>query len=219
VYAEIGRSEGQGARGQKQNAMPRLEFVNFDPCPGLLLLQQSVYFCSHEPARPRHALYNPKPHDMSRLIQNLHIQNFKSVRDLSIGAVKNALSKNFKSNKAVGIIDNDKKKPADFAEFILAEEKEGLQRRLRTNALHTLLVINPAFEYWVFENARLVNVNPEQYGFHSPKYFRTMCKKENAGQHQPLKNFLNTLKQKNAPSFVQLTAWICEGADIDLDDL
>jgi len=30
-----------------------------------------------------------------------------------------------------------------------------------------------------------------------------------------LKQFLNTLKQKNAPGFAQLKTWICEGAGIE----
>jgi len=30
-----------------------------------------------------------------------------------------------------------------------------------------------------------------------------------------LKQFLNTLKQKNAPGFAQLKTWVCEGAGIE----
>jgi len=39
-----------------------------------------------------------------------------------------------------------------------------------------------------------------------------------AGKNSSIKNFLNTLKQKQAPGFVQLTEWICEAARISPDD-
>ena len=138
---------------------------------------------------------------------------------LGIGQVKNALDKSFRNSIAVGIIDNDKKKPTDFAQFELAEENEGIQRRQKADTRHTLLVISPAFEHWVFENANSVGIDPATYGFRTPKYFREVCKRENASENLDLKQFLNTLKQKNAPGFAQLQTWICEGAGIDPDDL
>ena len=136
-----------------------------------------------------------------------------------IGQVMNTLVKNFKNRPAVGIIDNDKKKPTAFGEFELNDEKANIQRRYKPDSKHALLVINPAFEDWVFENANAVGIDPINYGFNTPKYFRQMCKKENAAKNPQLKQFLNTLKQKQAPGFVQLKTWICEGAGIDEEDL
>jgi len=137
---------------------------------------------------------------------------------LGIGAVKNALITKFKNTVAVGIIDNDKKKPTDFVEFAIAEENKGIQRRLKDDAKHTLLVISPAFEDWVFANADAIDVDPAKYGFHTRKYFRETCKRENASENLQLKQFLNTLKQKKAPGFVQLKTWVCEGAGMDEDE-
>lgn len=143
----------------------------------------------------------------------------KPNHQLGIGQVKNALDKSFKNSKAVGIIDNDKKKPTDFAEFIMDVETAGIQRRFKENTRHTLLVINPAFENWIFENAEAVKVDPSKYGFRTQKYFRDICKNENASENQQLKQFLNTLKQKKAPGFIQLKTWICEGAGIEDADI
>ena len=112
---------------------------------------------------------------------------------------------------AVGIIDNDKKKPTDFTEFALDVEIFGIQRRLKADTRHTLLVINPAFEDWIFENAGAVNVDPSKYGFRTRKQFRDNCKSANASENKQLKQFLNTLKQKKAPGFVQLEDWIFKG--------
>lgn len=138
---------------------------------------------------------------------------------LGIGEVKNTLTVKFKNSPAVGIIDNDKKKPSDFKEFELVEECEGLQRRLKANTKHTIIVITPAFENWVFQNAEKVEVDPQKYGFKSAKYFRSVCKRQDANQNQSLKQFINTLKQKNAPGLQQLRIWIADGAGITEEEL
>ncbi len=137
---------------------------------------------------------------------------------LGIGQVKNALAEKFRNTIAVGIIDNDKKKPTDFQEFELDREEISIQRRLKSNTRHTLLIICPAFEDWIFENAAAVKVNPAHYGFRNRKYFKDICKQQDASENDQLKQFLNTLKQKNAPGFIQLKTWICEGAGINEDD-
>ena len=80
-------------------------------------------------------------------------------------------------------------------------------------------MISPAFEDWVFQNAEAVDVDPARYGFQNLKQFRDACKEQNAGKNTRLKSFINTLIQKNAPGFIKLTDWICEGAGIDPDDL
>jgi hypothetical protein len=129
------------------------------------------------------------------------------------------LSDNFKNRAAVGIIDNDKRKPNDFANFTLDKEETGIQRRRKAKTKHTLLIISPAFEDWVFENANAVGVDPAKYGFPNRKSFRNACKTENASANPKLKQFLNTLKQKKSPGFQQLKKWICEGAGIDEKDL
>lgn len=140
----------------------------------------------------------------------------KPTHKLGIGAVKNSLVKDFKKGFAVGIIDNDKKKPNDFNEFKLVEEKEGVKKFIRGK--HTILVICPAFEDWIYRNAEDKGVDPVNYGFRTRKYFRTMSKKVDASKNQDLKQFLNTLKQKEAPGFTQLKKWICEGAGIEASD-
>ncbi len=137
---------------------------------------------------------------------------------LGIGEVMDALAKKFINNRAVGIIDNDKKKPTDFKEFDLVEECEGLQRRLRANTQHTIIVITPAFENWVFQNAAKVDVDPQKYGFKTAKIFRSICKRQDANQNQNLKQFINTLKQKNAPGFQQLKTWIADSVGIPAEE-
>lgn len=122
------------------------------------------------------------------------------------------------NQQVVGIIDSDRGESEKLLEgFELAEEQHDIKKF--TRGKHTVLVICPAFESWVFENAAKKSVDPADHGFRTSKYFRKKCKDINAKQNQPLKQFLNTLKQKNAPGFAQLKTWICEGAGIAPDDL
>lgn len=136
---------------------------------------------------------------------------------LSIGTVFGEFSKNLRKRKAVGIIDDDKKKPKSLDEFELIEERYGI-KRLRKDK-HTILMICPAFEGWIFENANAKNVDPAQYGFKTRKDFQKACKRTDVGKNDKVKQFLNTINQKEAPGFIQLRDWICEAADIDPADL
>lgn len=120
---------------------------------------------------------------------------------LSIGAALGALEKSFKNRPAVAVIDNDKQKPPALGKFQLTDEQHGIQVWTKPETRHAVLVVCPAFEDWVFENAAQVGVSPEKYGFRSRKYFRETCKRQDVADNQNVKQFLNTLKQKNAPGF------------------
>jgi hypothetical protein len=136
---------------------------------------------------------------------------------LGIGKVIGMFEKGLKNRIAVGIIDDDKVKPKDFDKFQVEAERDGIKRLIKDK--HSILVIKPVFEDWVFENAAAVEVEPSKFGFHSRKQFREACKKMDAKKNPQLRQFLNTLKQKQAPGFTQLKTWICEGAGIDENDL
>ncbi|MEQ1746285.1 MAG: hypothetical protein ABMA02_12730 [Saprospiraceae bacterium] len=141
----------------------------------------------------------------------------KPNHQLGIGKVFASMSKTLEKRPTVGIIDNDKVKPKALDEFEPKGENHGIKRF--SNGKHTILVISPAFEDWVFENAQSKEIDPAEYGFTSRKAFRDASKSTKANQNQHLKQFLNTLKQKKAPGFVQLTDWICEATGIDKADI
>lgn len=119
------------------------------------------------------------------------------------------------NERVVGIIDSDRGKSEKLLEqFIFIEELHGIKKYTREN--QTVLVLYPALEEWIFNNASAKNI--KKYGFEDPKYFRQVCKSSKKGKTKDqLKNFLNTMKQ--VPSFSQLKTWICEGAGIDENEL
>lgn len=136
---------------------------------------------------------------------------------LGIGKVISVLDKNFKNRNAVGIIDDDKVKPKDLDSFELCGNEWSIKRLCKGK--HSVLIISPAFENWVFDNADMVNVDPAKHGFHTEKMFRNTCKRQDASRNENLRQFLNALKQKNAPGFLQLKSWICEGIGIKEDEI
>lgn len=135
---------------------------------------------------------------------------------LGIGKVFGSFDKNYQNRLAVGIIDDDKVKPKDLDAFEKSEKKEGILRLKKGK--HSILVISPAFEDWVFENAQATNTDPSKFGFRTSKDFQKACKRMDVSANQKVKEFLNALKQKEAPGFQQLKIWICEGAGLDKNE-
>lgn len=132
---------------------------------------------------------------------------------LGIGKVIGLFEKSLQKRQAVGIIDDDKLKPKDLDQFEIQDEQHGIRRLVKGN--HSVLIICPGFEKWVFENARLGGVDPSKYGFSNSKTFGNACKRMDVSQNQSVKQFLNTLNQKKVPGFVLLKKWICETVGID----
>lgn len=137
---------------------------------------------------------------------------------LGIGNVLGLFKKKMKNRKAVGIIDDDKVKPRQLDQFKIKAEQDGI-KWLTDDGHHSILILSPAFENWIFRNASQVGLDPADYGFHSSKIFREACKRQDASQNQELKQFLNTLKQKKAAGFERLRSWICQCGGIDPNDI
>ena len=133
---------------------------------------------------------------------------------LGIGKVLAMFKEKMKNRKAVGIIDDDKIKPRQLDQFSLKEEKDGI--KLLTNGHHAILIITPAFENWIYQNARQVDLDPAKFGFPGAKKFREVCKRQDAKDNQELKQFLNALKQKKAAGLERLYTLICQCGEIDL---
>lgn len=118
----------------------------------------------------------------------------------------------------VGIIDADRGRGEKLlSEFKLVDEGAGI-RKFR-HETRTILMVCPALETWIFDNAASKNIDPGRYGFHSHEIFRKACKHFHANKNERLKNFLGLLRQQNVSGFVQLKTWICEGSGIDENDL
>ncbi|MBK7937045.1 MAG: hypothetical protein IPJ82_08090 [Lewinellaceae bacterium] len=152
------------------------------------------------------------------LVEMLGIKKPNHVLNSNINYVLERVKKSRPGQKVVGIIDSDRGKSEKFLDgFKLIEERHNIKKYARGK--HTILVVCPAFEGWVFKVAADENVEPAKYGFDSKKKFANECKRHDVKRNERVKNFLGLLKQKKSPGFTQLKTWICEGAGIDEKDL
>lgn len=114
-----------------------------------------------------------------------------------------------KVNKAIGIIDDDKKKTSiTFKEFKFIEEKESMRLLQYPSSNKHLILLKPAFEKWVFEQAEQKNIDSAEYGFTKLKDFARLSKSMYVNENQKVKQFLNTIHQKQSAGFIQLKQWI-----------
>jgi hypothetical protein len=160
----------------------------------------------------------PECYADTMLVNLLGFQGVNHALNSNVSYVQKTIKARKPHEKWVGIIDSDRGRQEKLLDdFTLESEEQHIKKYV--NGARVILVLCPALETWIYQNAEQVGVSPEKYGFQSPKYFRDSCKDMNAKQNQELKQFLNTLKQKNAPGFVQLKSWICAAIGIAEDEL
>ncbi len=152
------------------------------------------------------------------LVEMLGFKRPNHALNSNISHVLKTVNQSRPNQKVVGIIDSDRGRSEKMLDsFKLIQERHGIKKYIRGN--HTVLVICPVLESWIYENADKKEINPANYGFSKLKEFKNECKRQDVKHNERVKNFLGLLKQKKAPGFVQLKTWICEGAGIDERDL
>jgi hypothetical protein len=124
-----------------------------------------------------------------------------------IGDTLNKIENNFKNRFAVGIVDDDRRKPKLFDRYeLLLKEQHFLQLRQKPKSRHYLIVVHPAVEDWLLENARIINLTSS---FETRDALKRVTKDEiEVVKNSDFKQFLNTLNQSRAPGFVTLATWI-----------
>lgn len=121
------------------------------------------------------------------------------------GAVANAM-KDRENQFALGIVDNDKTKPSYFGEFDDIKASDGLRLLQKRNSKHFVIFIDPAIEKWLLDRARDGNIRHE----YTLDTLKKVMKSQNVEKDQKLKNFLNTIKQKNIKGVNDFKDWCNE---------
>ncbi len=118
---------------------------------------------------------------------------------------------NMKGFLMIGVIDRDKKMPPSIDSFEQINQSGSMYLlRSKTNIRH-FLITHPCLENWLYEEeANAVQINPSDFGFGSKSYFKEVAKSEGVHKNQKFKDFLNALKQKNAPGVTSLSEWFTE---------
>ena len=149
----------------------------------------------------------PEDGAIRALVQILGIP--KPNQSEGISVVLNKIEKQFSNRFAVGLIDDDKRKPALFDNYALLKEQYSLQLRQKPESKHFLIVLSPAIEDWLLENARLTGIDPRNFRTRQDLVEVTKNRIK-VVKDQRFRQFLNDLKQANAPGFSTISAWINE---------
>lgn len=96
---------------------------------------------------------------------------------------------------AVGIIDNDKKKPTYVSSFTLIASKEHFKLLKHQDRHHYLIIISPAIDRFIIDCAQKSNINLEDYGLpHNFNNFKEQTKKITSNKDTRFKALFNALK-------------------------
>jgi hypothetical protein len=127
---------------------------------------------------------------------------------MGVGRVNYIMNKEFKNKLAIGIVDNDKNQPPDFKKFKELESKYGLILKKGTGSRqrHYLIMVSPAVDKWLESIGNSVKV-ARPYRNNNKEYLRQM-KSKDVEENKQIKNYFNTIKQKNPAAFKTIQNWI-----------
>lgn len=127
----------------------------------------------------------------------------------NINQVCSALEKLSPNQRAIGFIDNDKKKPDYLDQFEPLDEVNNIQLLKHSGKSQYLVVAKPAMDMIVYDLCRNLNIDISKYKLPSAfKPFKERTKSVSIRQDKNFKNLLNTIKQKHPPEIEKIKSWI-----------
>ena len=126
-----------------------------------------------------------------------------------ISTVSSILEAKNANQRAIGFIDNDKKKPKYISQFKVFDNGIGNVKLLKHPAKEQyLVVVHPAMDKFIYDLCGVLGVNLSHYGFpRELKTFIAFTKRRSIKTDKNFKNLLNTIKQKNPPEIARIQAW------------
>lgn len=115
-----------------------------------------------------------------------------------------------KSYTLIGLIDDDKTKPPYFHDFeVLKDSCKYVLFKKKPNLEHFLIIIRPAFERFLIENAKDLSIDLNSFGLDNDmRILKKFTKKENIKTDPNFKGLLQTMKEQKAEAFVEIDEFI-----------
>ncbi|MBI3510875.1 MAG: hypothetical protein HY064_09425 [Bacteroidetes bacterium] len=115
----------------------------------------------------------------------------------------------------IGIADTDKFKRdahnpllSHFEIFEDRFETDGLRIFRKPNTQKYLIRLNPAFESWIWKQASICKIKPEEFGFHNLEDLINASKDNAVEENSKLKSFVSEVIKKNSPAIKTLREWL-----------
>lgn len=155
-----------------------------------------------------------------RIISECHVDTTLAVffvgnkqavsHESGIGRVANAM-KNAPKNAdtiLIGWIDDDKRKPTYFSDFVEIEVENNVSLKQKINTKEYLIVINPAAEKMLLSAAESVKLDFEKYQLNPEfKAFCNQLKSPTIEQNADFQSFIKDLLANNAAVFLTLKSF------------
>lgn len=111
--------------------------------------------------------------------------------------------------RAMGFVDNDKKQPQYFSNFVQIDYSTNVKLLKHKEREHYLVVVNPAMDEFLYKICQDLDIGLSKY--HLPrdfKAFKSFTKKDAIKNNIGFRNLLNTVSQKNPPPIQKIKDWI-----------
>lgn len=132
----------------------------------------------------------------------------------SINKVCEILESRHANVKAIGFIDNDKKKPTYLKQFTLTDSHDKVQLLQHSTKSQYLIVVAPAMDRFIFDLCTELEIDLAQYGLPTEfAAFKSKTKQEAITRNPNFKNLLNTIRQRNPPKIAKIRSWIAAHHD------
>lgn len=127
----------------------------------------------------------------------------------SISQVSAILEKKMTDKKAIGFVDNDKRKPQYLKEFKEIESSNKVSLLKHPQQRHFLVVVSPAMDRFLFDLCKRLEIDLAHYNLPKEyKAFESFTKKQAIKNNAKFKNLLNTIRQKKPEEILKIQSWI-----------
>lgn len=131
----------------------------------------------------------------------------------SITKVFGKMQSELQNARVVGLIDDDSTVNAPYSKLFTDEITNGIHlivRRSTRHPLHSVIVVKPASEGWLWEAANSVGVRASDYDLGKNfEEFKNNHTKGEANHRKPeLARFLGGVARANPPMFTELQLWL-----------
>jgi hypothetical protein len=127
----------------------------------------------------------------------------------SITQVSSILEKAKPKQKAIGFIDNDKKKTSYISQFETVDTIKNVSLFKHPDREHYLVIVDPAMDEFIYNLCKNLAIDPGKYNIPSElRSFISFTKKTSTKNNPHFRNLLNTIKQKDPKEIAKIRSWV-----------